>query len=336
VRSPERSSDIEDRGDDASGERRQGERPERESKRGANPRGDERSAPPADARLPDAAPEFKSVRPKIAAERGEARRVRQPARSSVYASRGCYTGASTASRVEGARVALDASLRAAALRQPERRAAAHASPIFCFEADDLRFKRLRRKSGALYILAIDTSGSMAANRINQAKGALARLLRQSYVRRDRVALISFRERSAELLLAPSAAPARAKRILDALPVGGATPLAAGLLRALEVAERARGAGARRIALVVFTDGRANVPCGEILSEDRAASKSRIRAEIERCGAALQRAGVASLVIDTESRFTSGGEGQLLSRALGGRYAHLPTRASQELIDEILS
>ena len=74
--------------------------------------------------------------------------------------------------------------------------------------EDLRFKRFRGKAGTLYVFLLDTSGSMAAGRIGQAKGALAQLLRRSYVNRDRVALISFRARGSELLLAPTGSASR--------------------------------------------------------------------------------------------------------------------------------
>lgn len=200
----------------------------------------------------------------------------------------------------------------------------------------LRFKRFRGREGALFVFLVDTSGSMAANRIEQAKGALAQLLRRSYVNRDRVALVAFRAGAAELLLAPSRSAARARTLLDALPIGGATPLASGLLRALEVARRAAAEGVRQVRLVVFTDGRANVPVGDkaratstaqsegaACGEDAAARRARIRAEIVALGAALLKAGVASLVVDTQGRFTAGGEGPFLSGALGGSYVRLP-------------
>jgi magnesium chelatase subunit D len=172
---------------------------------------------------------------------------------------------------------------------------------------------------------------MAANRIAQAKGALAQLLRRSYVNRDRVALVTFREAGAELLLAPSASASRARALLDALPVGGATPLAAGLLRALEVARRAAGQeGARRLRLVVFTDGRANVPLagkvhegGAVRNLDKAELKERIRDEVRALGASLLKECVESLVVDTRGRYTGGDEGRFLSDALGGRYLRLP-------------
>src|SRR5205085_347454 len=199
-------------------------------------------------------------------------------------------------------------------------------------------KRFRSKAGTLFIFLVDASGSMAVNRIGQAKGALAQLLRRSYVNRDRVSLISFKGRGAELLLAPSASVSRARRLLDEMSVGGGSPLSAGLARALEVARRAEDAGARRIQLVVFTDGRANVPLadeGTPSSNGRAELKARIADEIRRLGASLRGTCADSLVIDTQSRFTSDGEGQFLSDALGGRYIRLPRLITDSILIEAL-
>jgi len=260
-------------------------------------------------------------------------RRRAGARTSKFTARGRYAGASAEEGGTRA-VALDATLREAAPLQPRRRVGAdnHAMKL---APEDLRFKRFRGKTGTLYIFLVDTSGSMAANRIGQAKGALAQLLRRSYVNRDRVSLISFRERGSELLLAPTGSAARARRLLDALPVGGATPLAAGLLRALEVSRRAAACATRQVRLVVFTDGRANVPLSENGLRGGAALKDKIRSEIVGLGASLREAGVTSLVVDTQSRFTSNGEGRLLSDALGGRYVQLPQLISSAAISEAL-
>jgi magnesium chelatase subunit D len=207
----------------------------------------------------------------------------------------------------------------------------HPTPI---TADDLRFKRFKRKTGTLFIFAVDASGSMALNRINQAKGALAHLLERSYVRRDSVAIVSFRAESAEVLLRPCQSMTRAKRILDELCVGGATPLAAGLFSSLEIARRAARRGVRQIVLLLFTDGRANVSLRAGRVRDAAARAQLIEQEIERLGAALRGARVASVVVDTQNRFTSRGEGQMLACKLGGRYIYFGSAAGSEQLSAL--
>ncbi|HEY0081302.1 MAG TPA: VWA domain-containing protein, partial [Pyrinomonadaceae bacterium] len=282
----------------------------------------ERPAPTLDARLPDSLEEkFGATRQPTKSAARE--RLRTQARASASRTRGRYTRA-VARRTDDLRIALDATLRVAAASQASRRSTEAPARAIEVRAGDLRYKQFSRRSGALFIFAVDTSGSMALNRISQAKGALTRLLRESYVKRDRVALITFRERAARVLLQPSTSGARACHLLDALPVGGATPLTSGLLRALEMSERAARVGTARIRLLVFTDGRANVPGDGRIGGDRADVRRRIICEVEKIGVALQRHGVASVVVDTQNRFTRGGEGEALAQALGGRYVHLPS------------
>jgi magnesium chelatase subunit D len=229
-------------------------------------------------------------------------------------------------------------LRAAAVRLSTDEASAlrfsvHEGKGVRVGAESLRFKRYKSRSGALFIFLVDASGSMAANRIAQAKGALAQLLRRSYVNRDRVALVSFRGSRAELLLAPSGSASRARSLLDSMPVGGASPLSAGLLRALEVARRADAEGSRRVRLVVFTDARANVALDGKSPADARARRSLIREEINALGASLQKSRVASLVVDTQSRFTADGEGRFLAEALGGAYVRLPQMLTEGALSE---
>lgn len=234
--------------------------------------------------------------------------------------RGRYVNSGPQGEQVSGRLALDATIRAAAARPAAKEAEATKTAVR-IEAKDLRFKRLSRKTGTLYILAVDASGSMAFNRIRQAKGALVKLLRKSYVERDRVALVSFRGRGAELLLRPSASAALAKSRLEALPVGGPTPLAAALLRSLEVAKLAARQGAKRIVLLVFTDGRANVMLDGEAQRAGAKLAGKIRDEIERLGASLRRAGITAAVVDTRARFDTG-QGRALADAMGATYTRL--------------
>lgn len=248
------------------------------------------------------------------------------------APRGRYALA-TVEKNSGGRIALDATLRRASVAQAGRDRVVDLK--LDVRADDLRYKRFKAKIGALYILAIDTSGSMAQNRIGHAKGAALHLLKKSYLRRDRVAIITFRARAAELVLAPCAAPERAARILEALPIGGATPLASALRRALDIARSAKLRDACAVKLVLFTDGRGNVLHRDGPARDRAHRQRLVQAEIERLGGALQAEGVRSLVVDTMRPFISSGEGESVAKCLGGRRLQLPpTPLWRDCLDQL--
>jgi len=258
-------------------------------------------------------------------------------RSSYNRERGRYARAAMDTQ-RGSKIALDATLRAAVLQTVRARSlesveshkAFHTrlgqpSPVL-IDSGALRYKRFKRKVGTLFIFAVDTSGSMALNRISQAKGALSRLLQQSYVRRDRVALVSFRGQTADVLLSPSRSVARARRMLDALPVGGATPLSAGVRSSVEIAKRAAQDGTQSVVLLIFTDGRGNVPLGSNEPLDKGKRQRLIEQELEGLGAALKATNVTTIVVDTQNRFVSNGEAQRLAHKLGGRYVSLSSGA----------
>jgi magnesium chelatase subunit D len=259
-------------------------------------------------------------------------------------SRGRYAGVARY-RTNGARVAVDATLRAAAPHQVARRNREAASSgvrrisgvdvavrenRVKIKLDDLRFKRFKRRSGALFIFAVDASGSMAVNRMAQAKGAITRLLGEAYLRRDKVALISFRGSQADVLLAPTRSVELARRLVDAMPTGGATPIAAGLLKAIDLARIARLQKLSQANIVLFTDGRANVE----LREGERKRISTVHDELRDLGRLLRSEGIGSLVVDTKSRFVSSGEGYALAKLLGARYLYLPRSDSQAVYEAL--
>ena len=203
--------------------------------------------------------------------------------------------------------------------------------------EDVRIKKFRDTSGTLYIFMVDASGSMALNRMRQAKGAVSHLLQNAYVHRDQVSLISFRGKEAQLLLPPSQSVDRAKRELDVLPTGGGTPLASALFLGWETAKQARTKGVSQIMFVLITDGRGNISLQSLYEQDAPKpTKEEVEQEIEGLAASIFADGIASVVIDTQMNYLSRGEAPKLADKLGGRYFYLPNAKAEEIALAALS
>lgn len=177
-------------------------------------------------------------------------------------------------------------------------------------SDALRYKLFSRKHGALFVFVIDTSGSMARQRIGPAKRAILDLLKQSYLNRDSVAIVTFRGATASINLPPSRSIARARRAIDSLIVGGSTPLSAGLLRASQVLQSVAGKQSQKW-VIVFTDGRANVALKSIST----AGREVIDQEIRQLGGLLSKNGANVVVADTQRHFERNEEPSRLAQLL---------------------
>lgn len=221
---------------------------------------------------------------------------------------------------QGARLDVVETLRAAA---PWQRIRNRRAGRLAVRKDDFRIQRLLHRTGSTVIIAVDASGSSALQRLGEAKGAVELLLAESYVRRDRVALISFRGTKAELILPPTRSLARARRTLAGLPGGGGTPLAAAIAEGERLARqvaRERNGGAT--LFVVLSDARANVGL------DGSGGRPKAEADAEQAAKSLRLAGVPSVFIDTSPRPSQ--FAAQLARTMGATYVALPVVNAQKV------
>jgi magnesium chelatase subunit ChlD-like protein len=156
-------------------------------------------------------------------------------------------------------LAFDATMRAAAPFQKDR-SELRQHVAFAIRPDDFQRKVRVRRSANLILFLVDASWSMAvAERMAATKGAILSLLTDAYQRRDRVGLIVFQKDRATLVLPPTNSVLLAQRALADIPVGGKTPLSAGLQMAHEVLLRERLLHPDiDPLLIVLTDGAGNV------------------------------------------------------------------------------
>jgi magnesium chelatase subunit D len=217
-------------------------------------------------------------------------------------------------------IAIDATLRAAALHMYERRLSADDASLI--RSTDLREKVRESRGGNLILFAVDASGSMGArDRMVATKGAIMSLLLDAYQKRDQVGMISFRGQDASILLPPTSSVELAQQYLANMKTGGRTPLAAGLAKAYELLRRSRHRDRdMQPLLVLLTDGRANAGMG---SGDPVT-------ESLRQAAVLCQAHVPALVVDTEHSALRLGLAQRLAQVLGGVCLRLEELAATTL------
>jgi len=221
-------------------------------------------------------------------------------------------------------LAVDATLRAAVLRYSKEPLP---SSGFSVKSEDLRVKVREHRFNTLIIFVVDSSESMTTgNSMAAAKGAAMAFLTKAYQKRYHVALVTFRNEQAQVLLEPTASVALAGERLSRLPSGGATPFADGLVKASQIVknERIKDPGIKPV-LVLISDGEANVP----LSKPGAAME-----EMFVIAKKIRREGIACVVIDTNSSPNRSFPMLRLSQILGAFYQHTDHLKPSDLISSI--
>ncbi|MBL8791993.1 MAG: VWA domain-containing protein [Rhizobiales bacterium] len=252
--------------------------------------------------------------------KGAGRNMKVNAQRKGNGQRGRKTGQRRATSLARQRLDVLATLRTAAPWQPVRRKLYGGDRLLVLR-DDFRVARIKQRNEATAIFAVDASGSTAFQRLAEAKGAVETVLAECYVRRDKVALVSFRSKTAEVLLPPTRSLERAKRALSSMPGGGGTPLAAGLDQAFAVALQVkRGGGTPTI--IMLTDGRANVT--------REGEGNKVKALEETMASARRLAaeGIDAMVIDVSPEPKH--HARALADAMQARYLPMPRAGAHDI------
>ena len=192
--------------------------------------------------------------------------------------------------------------------------------------EDFRIKRYQERTQTLTMFIVDASGSSAMHRLAEAKGAVELLLAECYIRRDQVAVMSFRGSAAELILAPTRSLVKAKRALSGLPGGGGTPLSRAIDESFEIASVSMRKGLTP-ALVFLTDGRANI------AKDGSPGRSKAMEDAQQSARAASYYSFKSLWIDTSAQARD--EGKALAALLGSMYLPLPNAGANEVSQAIM-
>ncbi|MGC8787903.1 MAG: magnesium chelatase subunit D family protein, partial [Anaerolineae bacterium] len=216
-------------------------------------------------------------------------------------------------------IAFDATVRQAAPHQIHRPREGTALVV---ERQDLRRKVRIRRAANLILFVVDASWSMAAaERMKATKGAILSLLLDAYQKRDQVGLITFQKEGAQLVLQPTASVERARKALQDIPVGGKTPLSAGLLLAHQVLARERRKNPEVMPLLILlTDGAGNVSLSGLPPFEEAL---RIAGLIKQCG-------IRAVVINMEHEALDRGLAQQLADKMGAPCYTLRELGAQEL------
>jgi magnesium chelatase subunit D len=221
-------------------------------------------------------------------------------------------------------LAFDATLRAAAPHQKGRKATSPDGPALSLRPDDYQKKVRVRRAANLILFVVDASWSMAvAERMQATKGAIMSLLTDAYQRRDRVGLVVFQKSDAHLVLKPTNSVELAQKALADIPVGGKTPLSAGLMLAYRIIiQELRLRPELSPLMILLTDGAGNVSTTETLPPQE---------EANRTADLIREADVRSVVINMEHAAFDQGLAQALADRLDGPCYTLPELRADALL-----
>ncbi|MCX7885288.1 MAG: magnesium chelatase subunit D family protein [Caloramator sp.] len=220
-------------------------------------------------------------------------------------------------------IAIDATLRAAAPYQSLRDKQGLAVSI-C--KSDIKEKVREKRIGNTILFVVDASGSMRAKkRMVAVKGAIISLLKDAYQKRDKVGMVAFKGKNAEILLDITRSVELAQKKLKELPTGGKTPLSAGLYKGYKIIMSNKKKNPDILPIIVLiTDGRANVAIN---------GNNPIKEALE-ISQNIAKDGIKSIVIDTENELINFGLAKEIAQVLKAQYYKLEDIEAKDIIKAV--
>lgn len=222
-------------------------------------------------------------------------------------------------------IALDATIRAAAPYQKQRHDDLQ-QLAFSIKKQDLQRKVRVKRTSNLILFVVDASWSMAvAERMSATKGAILSLLTDAYQRRDRVGLVVFQKDRAVLVLPPTNSVLLAQKSLSDIPVGGKTPLSAGLHLAYQVIRR-EGISRPDIRplMILLTDGVGNVSMTHLPPQE----------EAQKIAEQIAAAQIPAIVINMEHQEFDKGLAREIANHLKASYYSLADLHAEKLLQTV--
>ena len=230
------------------------------------------------------------------------------------------------SKVSENDIAFDATIRVAA---PFQRYRNKNGMAIALRKDDLRWKIRQGKVSNLIVIVVDSSGSIGANkRMIEVKGAVLSLLNDSYVKRDKIALVAFRGEKSEVLVPPTNSVERAYKLLEEMKTGGKSPLNAGIIKGYEVIKsQLRKDKSIMPMLIIISDCKGNVSLDSSLKPDE---------ELKEIANGIREDNVVnSIVIDVEKKgLMSFGKAKILAESIGATYVSLENLRRDDILSTI--
>ncbi|ENN95885.1 Magnesium chelatase [Methanocaldococcus villosus KIN24-T80] len=216
-------------------------------------------------------------------------------------------------------LALDASIRRAAIYQKDRKKRYKKGLAIYLEKEDLLKKVRQRKIRSYVLFVVDASGSMAAKkRMEAAKGAVLSLLLNAYQKRNKVGMIVFRNDKADLVLPFTNSVDLAEKLLKDIPTGGKTPLGKALVKAYETIIKEMKKPIIPI-MVIISDFKPTV--GDIK-------------EIDKICEMIVEKGINVILIDTETSFVKVGIGDRLAKKFGFKYYNIKDITKENILEKV--